>query len=232
MSRLARFRIPLIGLLVAVVLGAGFLLGLSRPKAAERDAVVAETADLETQAQRLQLEIARLEEVRDREAQITAALQRLDGLVPDGVQQPVTLDVFQEAADAAAVEITSLTYEPPAPVEGAPPTGDPDTVLAAAPVTMVVEGGYFQTVDFFRRLETEVPRAVLVENVAIAEGAEGLPSLATTWSGRVFAVIAAPPDPDAAAADSAPAEPAPVESEPVETAPAETAPAPSQEQPS
>lgn len=203
MSRLTAFKIPLIGLLVAVVLGAGFFFGLSQPKAAERDALVAETATLEDQRSALRREIARLEEVRDAEDVIADAIARLDDLVPDGVEQPVTLDLFKQSADDAAVEIRSLTYEPPTPVEGAPETGDPGTVLAAVPVTMVVEGEYFQTVDFFRRLETEVSRAVLVESVATAEGEDGLPSLSTTWTGRVFAVIDTPAD-----AAAAPAEPA------------------------
>ena len=209
MSRLSAFKIPLIGVLVAAVLGAGFFFGLSRPKAAERDAVVAETTALEEQRAGLRREIARLQEDRDAEDVIADAIARLDDLVPDGVEQPVTLDLFQGSADDAAVEIRSLTYEPPATVEGAPDTGDPGSVLAAVPVTMVVEGEYFQTVDFFRRLETEVSRAVLVETIATAEGEDGFPRLSTTWTGRVFAVTDAPADQAAAAggaaADDAPA---------------------------
>ena len=59
----------------------------------------------------------------------------------------------------------------PDPAQGAVPadTGDPGTTLTNIPVTMVVHGGYFRTVDFFRRVEVDVPRAVLVQTVNIAE---------------------------------------------------------------
>ena len=82
-----------------------------------------------------------------------------------------------------------MTFAAPRLVEGAPATGEEGTALAEIPVTMIIEGGYFQAVDFFRRLEVRVPRAALLENISIAEGTEQFPSLATTWSGRLFAVV-------------------------------------------
>jgi hypothetical protein len=79
-------------------------------------------------------------------------------------------------------------------VGDAPSTGTPDTVLASINTTMVVEGGYFQAVDFFRRVEVDVPRAVLMQNLSMGE-AEAFPVLSTNWTGQLFTVI---PDPSPA----------------------------------
>jgi Tfp pilus assembly protein PilO len=198
-------RAPLIGLLVVALLAVGFYFGLSRPKAAERDALVAETASLETKAQELELEIARLGEVRDAETEITAALDRLGELITVGVEQATSLELFQESADAATVEIITFSFSAPALVEDAPPTGEAGTALHEIPVTMIVEGGYFQTVDFFRRLEIDVSRAILVDSVSVAGAEADFPVLSTTWTGRLFAVMEAPVS---EAAEGAPAAPA------------------------
>jgi hypothetical protein len=54
---------------------------------------------------------------------------------------------------------------------------------------MVVDGGYFETVDFFRRLELDVARAAHVDTVAIAESEHHYPLLATTWTGKLFGIL-------------------------------------------
>jgi hypothetical protein len=73
-----------------------------------------------------------------------------------------------------------------------PPSGDEDTVLAKVDVAMHVEGGYFQVVDFFRRIEVDVPRAVLMSALGISEAQDEFPLLSTNWNGQLFTVI---PDP-------------------------------------
>ena len=84
-------------------------------------------------------------------------------------------------------------------------TGTEDTTLASIPITMVVDGGYFRIVDFFRRLEVEVPRAVLVESVSVEEQQDaGFPTLRATWTGQMFAVL---PAEDVGTAGGAPAAP-------------------------
>jgi hypothetical protein len=89
------------------------------------------------------------------------------------------------------------------------PDGQADTVLAGVEVAMNVEGGYFQVVDFFRRIEVDVPRAVLMSALGISEAQDEFPLLSTNWNGQLFTVI---PDPVAVtalpAADTATAVPA------------------------
>lgn len=200
-----RSRAPLFGLLAALVLTAIFWFGLYRPAAARQEAFELETATLQGEAASLQARIARLEEVRSDEVAIRASLARLEEFIPTNLAQPSAIRQFQASADAAGVEIESVAFEVPEVVQGAPPTGTAGTVLGAIPVTAVLRGGYFQMVDFFRRLEVEVPRAVLVQSVAVAEDDEaGFPTLTTSWTGRLFAEIPAPaPDPAAAPAPTA-----------------------------
>ncbi|HVL98397.1 MAG TPA: hypothetical protein VM324_03810 [Egibacteraceae bacterium] len=207
-----RHRAPLIGVLVALALTAGYWFALYKPALAEQQAYETQTDELLQQQSQLRTEIARLEDIRDDEERITSVVRRIADYVPIGIAQPDVTRQFQDIADAAGVTITSVTFGEPTVVVGAPETGDPATALASVAVSMVVEGSYFPTVDFFRRMERDMPRAVLTESVNLQEGQRSFPSLATTWGGSLFAIVpaastVAPDDPSAApggAAEDAP----------------------------
>lgn len=226
-----RHRTPLIGVLVAVVLAAGYWFLLYKPALADQADFEAQTAELEQRQSELRNEIARLEEIRDDEEAFRVALERAEEFLPTGVSQPVVVRQFQRAADAAGVEITSVSFEEPTVVDGAPETGDADTVLASIAVNMVVEGRYFSVVDFFRRVEDDVPRAVLTTSVNLTEGEKAFPSLATTWGGNLFAVVpaasAVAPDAPGAAPGGAEEEGQPDDSGNVESGDPESGDAPS-----
>lgn len=198
-----RNRAPLLGVLVAMLLAAAFYFLLYSPKNDELAAVRAETAQLETQRSSLQNELAQLREVEANQVQIRAQLARLEEFIPSGTAQSTAVRQFQLAADASGVEMQTVSFGAPALVPEAPPTGQEGMALATIDVSMVVDGGYFQVVDFLRRLEVEVPRAILLASTAIAEGDDGFPELTTTWSGDLFAVV------PAASAEAAPAAPPP-----------------------
>lgn len=194
-----RIAAPLVASVVAVLLTVGFFIGLYQPKASEQSTLEAETASLQQQQNSLRAEIARLEDLKASQGDIRDQIDRLALAIPDGVEQPEVIDQFQTTADRAGVEITSLTFgEAAAPVAAptadgsvppATPTGTPDTGLAGIPVTMVVEGEYGEVVDFFQRLETDTPRAVLTQNVTLGEAEAKLPVLAVTWGGQLFSVM-------------------------------------------
>lgn len=204
-----RNRVPLLGVLVVLLLGVAFWFLLYQPRNDDLEAVRQETATLETQRSSLQNEIARLREVEANQVEIRAALARLEEFIPSGPAQSTVVRQFQLAADASGVEISSVVFSTPSLVEEAPPTGTPGTSLARIPLTMNLEGGYFQIVDFLRRLEVEIPRAVLVGDFQAAEGEDGFPSLSGTWIGDLFAVVPtesvdeAPPPPDPDTTDEA-----------------------------
>lgn len=182
-------RAPLIGLVTAVLLVVAFFFVAYQPRSDEQAEFEAQTAALADQQEQLARQIAELRAVAANQVEIRAALGRLEELIPTGFSQPAAIRQFQVTADASGVALERVTFDPPAVVEGAPASADSSTVLAEIPVTMTLEGGYFQMVDFFRRLEVDVPRAALVDNVSVAEGELEFPSLATTWSGLLFAVL-------------------------------------------
>ena len=184
-----KYGAPLIGVLVAVLLGVGCWFLLYKPAMAQQAALEAETAQLESRQGELRTEIAYLEGIRDDEERHRATAALLQDYVPDGVTQAEAVQQLQRAADAARVEITSMIFTAPVEVVGAPAPTEPNTTLASIGITMVVEGGYFPTVDFFRRVEVDVPRAVLTQSANLTEAERLFPILATTWSGQLFAVV-------------------------------------------
>lgn len=192
-----RFNAPVIGVLVALLLTVAFWFLLYKPADERQAAVEAETAELEQRESALRAQIAQLRDIESRQVEIRAALARLEEFIPSGPAQPTVIRQFQRAADASGTEIATIGFaEPTVPTTaaGAPPsdTGEPGTILAEIPLNMTVQGGYFQLVDFFRRLEVEVPRAVLVESLNVAESAEeGFPTLSADWTGQLFAVVPA-----------------------------------------
>ena len=215
-----KFSAPVVAVLVALVLTLAFWFLLYKPASDEQAVVEAETAALEGEQQSLQTQIAQLRDVEARQVEIRAEMARLEEFIPLGPAQPTAIRQFQRAADAAGTEITTLTFdEPEVPnaAAGATPsdTAIPGTTLANIPITMTVEGGYFQIVDFFRRVEVDVPRAALVQTVDVVEEPdEGFPTLAATWTGQLFAVVPLGDLVDTAAGVPAPAgtpTPAPTE---------------------
>jgi Tfp pilus assembly protein PilO len=183
-----RFSAPVVAVLVALVLTVAFWFLLYKPAVDQQAEVEAETAGLEQQQASLQAEIAQLRDIEARQVEIRAAMARLEEFIPSGPAQPTAIRQFQRAADAAGTQISSVSFGPPTAAEPGGDTGEPGTSLASIPVSMTVEGGYFQLVDFFRRLEVDVPRAVLVETVAVNEGEAQFPTLAANWTGQMYAI--------------------------------------------
>lgn len=210
-------RIPLLAVGAALLVGIAFVFLLYQPLAQEEAAVRAETVQLEGQQAGLSAQIAELEQIRSDEPRIRELLARLEELIPSQVAQPRALEELQATANTAGVSIRSVSFSDPVPAVPAVPA--PNSMqLGVITTTMVLEGGYFQAVDFLRRLELEGPRAVLTQSVAVAEGEQSFPSLSTTWTGQLFALIPA---------DVVAGAPVPVPVPSAATSPAEVAPSPS-----
>lgn len=182
-------RIPMLGLLTALLLGVLFYFLFYSPRNDDLAVVMEQTRSLETQRASLQGDLTRLRDIEANQVQVRSALARLEEFIPSGNAQSTAVRQFQLAADAAGVEIESVGFATPLLVPAAPPTGAADTALASIPVTMAVSGGYFQVVDFLRRLEVDSPRAMLMTNLNAASGEDGFPSLAASWTGSLFAVV-------------------------------------------
>lgn len=183
-------RVPVIVVAVALLLTVAFWFLLYKPLDERQAAYRDETTQLEAQGAQLQAEIATLLEVQENEDDYRSQLVRLEEYIPEDPAQPEALRELQRIADQSGVEITEMTYADPEVVPGAPDTGDPETLLAAIPTQMVVEGGYFQVVDLLRRVEVDMNRAIKIDTVTMAEAEEEFPEIAVTWTGQIFAVLA------------------------------------------
>lgn len=220
-----RNRSVAVAVLIALIATAGWWFALYNPQNEQLAAVELEIDGLLARQQQLRNELTTLQQVQADEEEIRAALERLLGYIPEGTTEPQMVRQLQASADSAGVDISSLTLGDPALMVEAPPGQGSELALAEIPLTMVMEGTYFQVVDFLRRLETEGDRAVLVESITMAEAVDGFPQLTTTWAGDIFAelpvvmpdVVAPttpPVDPNAAGGDASttdPSTPAPAE---------------------
>jgi Tfp pilus assembly protein PilO len=173
---------------VAIVLTSVYFLRSHQPKSARIAEVKADTAQLRAQQAPLRREIKGLEEMAAREPEYKQALQLLERLIPSELAQPSLLVNLQSAADAAGVELVSVTLGKPEVPKGAPESHIPATVLVGMPLTVVVDGQYARITEVLRRVEVS-DRAVLVGKLALSEADAGAPQLRGTWSGQVFALM-------------------------------------------
>lgn len=181
----------LIAAAVCLVLAIGFYFLFYSPLDDQEQAVTAQTQALRDQRDQLRNQLVQLQDIRDNELQIRADLNRLRALIPSGEPaQPSFVRSVQLAADASGVSVESLTFgEPVAFPDAGGTTSSDGLVLSQISIDGVVEGGYFQLVDLFRRMEIEVVRAVQVDTLSLAEGTDGFPTLSMSFTGRIFAVL-------------------------------------------
>jgi Tfp pilus assembly protein PilO len=199
-----RLRITLVGVGVAVLVSIAFAFLLYQPRVREQQELNAEALTLQGEQSSLQASIGELVAVRADETQINADLDRLRSLVPDGAAQPEAIRQLQQVADAAGVEMHSVSFATPVAADPVVPVGT-DQQVGVITTTVELRGEYFQSVDFLRRLEVESTRAILVDNLVMGEGEGSFPTLSSTLTGRLLALIPidAPPPGTVAAPDAA-----------------------------
>lgn len=164
----------------------------------ETDAAIAQQATLEAR-------LAALQEVRLRAPEIEAALAAAESIIPREAALPSALRQLQLAADDSGVELVSVSPGRPAAVGGEIPE------LSTLTLSLAVNGSYFQLVDFLRRIEDPAITARGIEWNSGTLGVSAYPELSVALSGEMYALLAAPPAPEA----EAPVEPAvPAETEP------------------
>lgn len=158
------------------------------PKSAEIAEINEQTEAAITQQATLESRIRALEEVRARAPEIEAALASAESVVPRDAALPSALRQLQLAADDSGVEMISVSVGRPS---AAGIADVPD--LANMSVSVQVNGSYFQTVDFLRRLEDPgiTPRGFVWSAAAFAPSE--YPSLSVSLSGNMYAVLPGAP---------------------------------------
>lgn len=200
----------LVAVLIAALVGVLFYMFAWRPKTNEiadlgdqRDAVQQQTRALEQQIQDL-------EQVRANAPEVEQSIIASQAIIPRDLAIPSALRQFQTAADESGVSLVSITPSRPDQIEEATPG------LVVIDVNITVTGGYFQLVDFLRRVEDPAitPRAVVWRLATIAVD-ETYPTLRATVGGEMYALLPPPveeteePEPDATPTDGATGTPSP-----------------------
>jgi Tfp pilus assembly protein PilO len=193
--------LSVLGAVIVIVLFSIFVFQPAREELAEvEDQIALE----QTEQGRLEGEIERLRLVREQAPTVEAELAAADAIVPTDPALPALVRQLQLAADEAGITLASVTTSRPVALEGAPTEG-----LSSIEVSTQLEGGYFQIVDFLRRIEDPAisPRGIEWVNTTVTRDDEGYPDLSVTLAGRAYAVLEVPvppepePDPEAESAE-------------------------------
>lgn len=155
----------------------------------------------------LELRVRRLEDLKSGAATKQAQLESLRIAVPDKPNLAQFILDANELASKAGIDVLTITPGPPAgggPVTavagggvGAAAAGTP----AAVKISLTVNGGYFQVVDFLNELN-DLPRIVVTDSLSVTAGND--PSrLAVSLTARIFTTPAGA----AAVAPSGPSSP-------------------------
>lgn len=120
-----------------------------------------ETAEREQQALRAQL--AQLEDINENLPEIDADLARLSGLVPPTPDLAGFILGMNDLANQSGIDWISVSPAPPAAA---------GTGFSTIGLSITVEGGFFQVLDYLNRLE-DFDRLVVVEGVNVTGGATG-----------------------------------------------------------
>ena len=153
---------------------------------ADRDAAVA-------QSQSLRDQIAALEALKPKEAELKTQAELAKAEFPTTPALPGLVDALQDAASLSGVELGTVSPT-------TPKASTVNSLLAEITTTVNVNGGYFEIQDFLVRLENLVkgsdparvaPRSVLVQSVNLTTGSD---EQATGDSAAATAGAAASPD--------------------------------------
>jgi Tfp pilus assembly protein PilO len=180
----------LLSALAAILVVALFYVLLMQPAREQVVELEAQIADELVAQAGLTQEIDRLRSVRDQAPEVEAELVTGEAIVPRDVSLPSALRQLQLSADESGVVLQAVTTSRPALIEGGPEG------LAQIDSTVQLVGGYFQIVDFLRRIEDPAitPRGVSWTSATLARGE--YPELNVALTGALYAVVAVPPPPE------------------------------------
>jgi Tfp pilus assembly protein PilO len=179
-----------LGAVLVVVL---FWLLLWSPKQDELEQAHLDIESVRSEQALTETRIRALEGVREQAPELEAELAAGDAIVPRDAALPSALRQLQTAADEAGAKLVSVSPGRPTAVDGQP-------TLGRIPVSVELHAGYFQAIDFLRRLEdpTISPRGLTWANLDMS--IDEYPNLMVNLSGQIYAQLAVPPAP----ADEAP----------------------------
>lgn len=173
-------RLPLIGVLIALLIGAAWWMFLVGPRNSEIARLESELTSATDREQVLRVQVRRLEDIRDREVQYRAALEVLGQLIPDEPRLDEIIEDVHRLAVDSRIDLVFL-----APALPAPTTTGGD--LRSIVINTRVSGEFFQLLGFLFGLH-DLDRLVRVDALAISSSQDefGFTTLAVTLQLRLF----------------------------------------------
>jgi Tfp pilus assembly protein PilO len=177
----------LLSVLGAILLIVLFWLLLWSPKQDDLELVRQDIETAQADQQRLTTERDQLRAVRDEAPEVEAHLAAARAVLPTDPGLPAALRQLQIAADEANAVLESVSPSRPEQVDEAPEG------LSRINVSVQLSGGYFQLVDFLRRVEDAeiTPRGLAWNDLSLTR--DEYPTLSATLSGAMYAQLPAPP---------------------------------------
>lgn len=187
---MTRRTVALVALAAVLAVVVWFFL-LYSPKRTELAEVEDQIAQAVQRQDQTRGRIEQLEEVRNQAPEIEARLAAAEAVIPRDPALPSTLRQLQLAADDSGV--TLLTVAPGRPEAAG--LEDAPADLARIALTVTLEGGYFQIVDFLRRVEDPavLPRGIVWTSTALSVA--DYPTLSASVSGHMYARLRPPAAP-------------------------------------
>lgn len=173
--------------LAAIALLVVSYLFLVKPKMDEVTELEAQAEDLRDEQGQVEAEINALQQVRATSPDLEAELAAIGAIVPDSPALPGALRQLQVAADDSGVTLVSVAPGRPVPLEDA-------TVpeLSSISLNLTLEGGYFQVVDFLRRVEDPALTSRGIVVGALTASPAEYPTLSVTMSATMFSLLDQP----------------------------------------
>jgi Tfp pilus assembly protein PilO len=181
-------RVILFAVVAAVIVLAGWYLLLWSPTKSDLDKAKERRSAAEAQQSQLRSEIQRLQESQRNEPANRAKLERLRTAIPDDPSLGQFIIDVNDAATRSGIDFVSIAPTEPhttarAPiattttVAGSTATTSNTPLASAAPgsapaeigLTLQIQGGYFQVLDFLNRLDS-LPRLVVTDSLNISPG--------------------------------------------------------------
>lgn len=171
--------VAILAVLGVIVLLLGWWFLLYSPKGEEIAEVEEQIESVQAQQAQARIRIEELKTLRQRAPEIEALIAAGNAIIPPDPALPSALRQLQMAADAAGVELPTISIARPG-------GGEPETASPMS-VSLSISGGYFQIIDFLRRIEdpTITSRGILWNAVSMAPS--DYPTLTAALTGVMYA---------------------------------------------
>jgi Tfp pilus assembly protein PilO len=184
------------GALVGVLVLAVWWMFVFSPVRSDASKVDGEIDSAQAETRNLETEVKQLEDLEARAPEIQADLERLRAAVPATPELASFIDAANALGVETGVEWVSISPTPPQT------TGASETVQ----MSIELNGGYFQVLDYLNRVET-MSRLVVIDQISLSaaeqtESSSEAPTLTASLTARMFSQAASPASPATATTGS------------------------------